>query len=201
MSTPKRKSNHLPPLQKRIILYLAKHEPQTINETDKEVHKPQHTHTYKASWTAFNSLRKKGLINKVDVKTHHNIEYPRFWLSPLGIYTALVEGANPQHLREKTVKTYPDDKNLQLFLEMAPFTGIEVYRIALSAILSKGKLEQSDMTTIILTLAQRNQSTEQSNQFLRVLRGHPEEYEKVTRQIKQLAELLEKKGEIANSTA
>jgi len=92
---------------------------------------------------------------------------------------------------------YPNDKTLQLFLEMLPFTGIEVYKTAISAILTKGKLEPSDAFMIMLTTAQRSLSKEQYDQFLGVLRKHPDEYEKITRKIKQLAELLERKGEIA----
>jgi hypothetical protein len=42
---------------------------------------------------------------------------------------ALVEGASAQDLLEKTAEAYPDDEVLQCCLEMAPFTGVEAYRI------------------------------------------------------------------------
>jgi len=200
MSTPKSKGNYLPPLQKRIVLYLAKHEPQTINEIDKGTHKKQ-TYTYKGSYTALKSLQKKGLINKINVKTHHNIEYPRFWLSNAGVFTALVEGADAQDLLKRIIEVYPNDRTLHLLLKMAPFSEVESYRVAFSALLSKGRLEQSDMIMIMITQMQRDLSIEQFNHLLKVLREFPEEYEKITKQMKQLAELLEKKGEVTNFTA
>ena len=51
---PIKKNQYLPPLQKRILLCLAKSHPQTINETVKAI-----KGHYKSSWTAFNSLEKK----------------------------------------------------------------------------------------------------------------------------------------------
>jgi hypothetical protein len=45
----------LPPLQRRIFLYLAEKDPQTINETVKALKRQ-----YKSSWIAFWQLREKG---------------------------------------------------------------------------------------------------------------------------------------------
>ena len=142
--------------------------------------------------TAFNSLEKKGLIKKADVKTYCGREYPRFWLSSAGVFIALVEGASAQDLLAKTIKTYPNDNVLQCCLEIAPFTGIEGYRIALSTILSKGKLEQSDAITIMLTQMEKDLSIKQFKQFLEILKKYPEEYEKLKQQIEQLTEFLSK---------
>jgi hypothetical protein len=192
MSTQKTKRDNLPPLQKRIILYLAKHEPQTINETVKGIRSCQYKSSYKSSWTAFNSLEKKGLIKKTDVKTYRGREYPRFWLSSAGVFVALVEGASAQDLLEKTIKAYPNDKVLQCCLELAPFTGIEGYRVALSAILSKGKFEQSDATIMMLTQMEKDLSIKQFKQFLEVLKRYPKEYEKMKKQVEQFNESLDK---------
>jgi hypothetical protein len=192
MSTQKTKRDNLPPLQKRIILYLAMHEPQTINETVKGIRSRQYRSSYKSSWTAFNSLEKKGAIKKTDVKTYRGREYPRFWLSSAGVFVALVEGASAQDLLEKTIKAYPNDKVLQCCLELAPFTGIEGYRVALSAILSKGKFEQSDATTMMLTQMEKDLSIKQFKQFLEVLKRYPEEYEKMKKQVEQFNKSLDK---------
>lgn len=196
MWKPVKRNQVFSPLEICILKNLAENDSQTINETAKAINKQ-----YKSTFRIFTSLKKKGIIKKTTFKEHRGRKYPRYWLTELGIYTALIEGANPTTLLEKAVKTYPDNENLHLLLGMAPFTGIEVFRMAFSTIRNKGQLEQSDMDTIILTVAQRNLSTEQCNQFLRMLREHPDEYERVTEKIKRLAELLEKKGEVTNFTA
>jgi len=192
VSTQIAKRDYLQSLQKRILLYLAKHEPQTINETVNGIRSRQYRSSYKSSWTAFNSLEKKGLIKKTDVKTYRGREYPRFWLSSAGVFMALVEGASPQDLLVKTVKAYPNDKVLQCCLEIAPFTGIEAFKAGLSAILAKGKLEQSDAITIILTQSEKDLSIKQFKQFIQILKKHPEEYETLKKQIGQLTEFLDK---------
>jgi len=199
MSTPKGKSNNLPPLQKRIILYLAKHEPQTINKINSGINPPHRNKSlYKSTWTAFKALKRKGMTKKVTSITYRGNEYPCFWLTHLGAFTALVEGADAQDLLEKTVKTYPNDKILQCFLALTRFIDIECSRIALSAILNKGKLEQSDLTTLMVTQAQKDSSIEQVKQFLGILKKYlpPEEYKKLDKQIKQYADLLKKIGEM-----
>jgi hypothetical protein len=192
MSTQKTKRDNLPPLQKRIILYLAKHEPQTINETVKGIRSRQYKSSYKSSWTAFNSLEKKGLIKKTDVKTYRGRKYPRFWLSSAGVFVALVEGASPKDLLDRTIKAYPNDKVLQCCLELAPYTGVEGYRVALSAILSKGKFEESDATTMVITQMEGDMSGKQFKQFLEILKRYPEQYERIKKHVEQLTELLDK---------
>ena len=200
MSTPKGKSNILPPLQKRIILYLVKHEPQTINEINSGINPTPRNKSlyYKSTWTAFKALKKKGMTKEVALKKYRGNEYPCFWLTDLGVFTALVEGADTQDLLEKTIKTYPNNKILQCCLAIAPFIDIEFYGIALSAILNKGKLEQSDLTTLMVTQAQKDSSIEQVKQFLGILKKYlpPEEYKKLDKQIKQYADLLKKIGEM-----
>ncbi len=193
MSTRKGKSNNLPPLQKRIILYLAKNEPQTINEINFGINPPERaTSLYKSTWTASKALKGKGMIKEVTLKKHRGNEYPQFWLTNLGVLTALIEGADAQDLLEKTTKRYPNDETLQICLAIAPFIDIEVYRIALSAILNKGKLEQSDLTDIMLTQMQKDSSIEQFKQFLGILKEHPEMYKRIDKRIKQYADLLKK---------
>lgn len=195
MSKAKNKNDHLSPSQKRIILYLAKNEPQTINEINKGTHpenKKSSSTTYHTSHSACKDLERQNLIRKIEVKPYHSIKYDCFWLTPAGVYQAVVEGTDAQDLLEKTVKTYPDNKTLQLFLEMKPFTGIEIYKAAFSAVRKKGKLEQSDILTIMLSQMQRTLSTEQSTQPIEILKKYPDEYEKQIKRAKQLAEFLEK---------
>jgi|YelNatPaOPRAMG01_1025707.scaffolds.fasta_scaffold68202_2 hypothetical protein len=92
----KKGNNNLPPLQKRIILCLAEHGPQTINETVNNMKPKGH---YKPTWIAFKSLKAKGLIQKQGSKTYLGRKYPQFWLTEKGIVSALVNGANPKTLQ------------------------------------------------------------------------------------------------------
>jgi len=198
MPAPKGRSKILPPLQKRIILYLAKHKPRTINEINSGINPTARnkSHCYKSTWTAFDTLKKKGMTKGVKFRTYRGNKYPLYWLTDLGVFTSLVEGADTQDLLEKTIEIYPNNKILQCCLKIAPFTGIEGYRIALSTILSKGKLEQSDLTKIMLTQMQKDPSIDQIKQSLEMLKEFPEVYEKVHKQIKQYADLLKEIGEM-----
>jgi len=185
MSKPQAKRNSFPPLQKRIILYLAQSEPQTINETKKGIRGH-----YKSSWIAFNALGQKGLVKKTDVKIYRNREYPRFWLTQGGIFVALVEGANAGNLLQRTVKVYPDEKTLQCCLELSPLLGLEGFKIGLSAIQEKGKLDYSDMMKILLAHAQKDMSTQQFKGIIEILKKYPKEYKGTKKRISQTSKLL-----------
>jgi len=190
MSKQEVKSNILPPLQKRIILHLAKSGAQTINETDKAVSGLEGH--YKSSYTALKTLEEKKLVKQTEIKTYRTIEYPRYWLTQAGIFFALVEGADAQTLLERTTKTYPDDKTLQGIVEISPLTGLEGLRIALSAIQDKGKLDNSDMARILLAGAQRDVSIQQFKELFRILRKYPKDYERTKKHIGQVSALLAK---------
>ena len=187
MSKQQNKGNSLPPLQKRIILHLAKSDAQTINEAKSGI-----KGHYKSTWTAFDTLEEKKLIKKTNVKIYRNREYPRYWLTQAGVFVALVEGANTRTLLERTIKTYPDDKTLQCILEISPLVGLEGFRIALSAIQDKGKLDDLDAARIILAGAQGDISIQQLKEFIRILRKYPKDYEKTKNQIGQVSTLLAK---------
>ena len=91
-------NNSLHPLQKAIVLSLSKHGPQTMNKTVKKMNKQ----SYKPSHTAFKSLEKKGILTKVRTKLYHGNQFPEFWLTPVGILTALIEGASATDLLTQT---------------------------------------------------------------------------------------------------
>jgi hypothetical protein len=187
MSKRKKQSNILPPLQKKIVLYLAKNDPQTINQTAKKI-----KHSYKPSWIAFNVLEEKKIIKKTDVKTYRNREYPRYWLTQAGVFIALVEGAESQNLLQRTIKTYPDDKTLQCAIEISPLMGLEGFRIALSAIQDKGKLDDSDTSRMLFAGMQREMSLEQFKELFRILKKYPSEYERAKKQMSAMHTLLMK---------
>ncbi len=75
---------------------------------------------------------------------------------------------------------------------MAPFTGVEGYRVGLSAVLAKGKLEESDAIAIMLLQSQKDFTIQQFKQLFEILKKHPEQYEKFKKQIGQLTEFLSK---------
>ena len=190
MSKQEVKSNILPPLQKRIILHLAKNGAQTINETDKAVSGLKGH--YKSSYTALKTLEEKKLVKQTEIKTYRTIEYPRYWLTQSGIFVALVEGADTQNLLAQTVKTYPDEKTLQGIVEISPLTGLEGLRIALSATQDKGKLDNSDMARMLLAGAQRDVSIQQFKVLIRILKKYPQDYERTKKRIGQVSTLLSK---------
>ena len=182
---PLKKNQLLPSLQKRIILNLAKNKPQTINETAKAI-----KGHYKASWLAFKSLEKKGIIKKVTSKKYRGREYPCFWATDSGIFIALLEGANPATLLEKTLKFYPQNKDLQCLLETSLILGTEAYYMAFSVILSKGKLEPIDTSTIMITQMQKELSLDEVKQIITILKKYPKHYQKFKENIEQLKEIL-----------
>jgi len=187
MSTQKGKGNNLPPLQKRIILHLARNGAQTINETVKSL-----KGHYKSSWIAFDVLKQKRLIKKTDLKIYRNREYPRFWLTQEGIFVALVEGADSTNLLQKTLKSYPNDKTLQCCLELSPLLGLEGFKIALSTIQNKGNLDNSDTMRIFLAHAQKDVSVKQFRKLIEILKRYPKEYYETKKHLSQIIKTLTK---------
>ncbi len=187
MSKQESKGNSLPPLQKRIVLHLAKNGAQTINETVSGLNGH-----YKSSWIAFKALEKKKAIKRTDVKVYRNRKYPRYWLTQAGVFVALVEGADAQNLLERTIKTYPDDEYLQCTIEISPIVGLEGFRIALSAVLEKGRLDDSDTTRILFAGMQRDVSLEQFRELFKILKKYPTEYERIKKRMGRMSKLLTK---------
>jgi hypothetical protein len=117
------KAPTLPSLQKTIILHLAEKGPQTINETVQNI-----KHHYKPTWIAFNSLEKKGLIQKINTKIYRGREYPQFWLTVTGQITALSNGANIEKLKQNALEFCRDNEEreaLEVFFGMAKSLGPE----------------------------------------------------------------------------
>jgi hypothetical protein len=186
------KGDILPPLQKKIVLHLAKSEPKTINETVTAL-----KGNYKSSWIAFNKLEEKQIIQKTDTKSYRGREYPRFWLTPTGVLIALFEGINFEVLLERTLKMYPDDKNIQILLELSPVFGTEVFKLAFLTILKKGKLDEDDLTMIVT--AELNSPEAQSDfggrrpeDILAILKKHPVAYENTKKYARRAREKIEK---------
>ena len=176
-----RKEHSFPPLQKRIILYLAQSKPRTINETKKGI-----SGHYKSSWTAFKSLKKKGLIKKTTSKNYRGRQYPCFWVTELGIFLALCEGAKSEVLLKKTLEVYPENRDLQFLIEAIPILGKHAFRLLYQVVLTKGEIEQRDITSIFAAQMQEKFTPKQKRQFITVLKKYPEQYQRFVNTINQI---------------
>jgi hypothetical protein len=181
------KGEFLPPLQKRIVLHLAKNRPQTINETVKSLRG-----SYKSTWLAFNTLEEKQVIKKMGVKYYRGQDFPCFWLTSAGVLISLFAGISFEVLLEKTLKMYPDDKNLPIILELSPIFGIEPFKIAFSTLLKKGKLEEKDFMMIVTAEMQSDFDGKQPEDIIAVLKKHPVAYENTKQYARKALEKISK---------
>jgi hypothetical protein len=187
MSISKREGKTLPSLQKTIVLHLAKTGPQTINETVGKI-----KHSYKPSWIAFNALEEKGIVRKGKAKEYCGNEYPLHWLTEEGVITALLEGASPTDLLVKTREVYPNNQMLQYGLEMAPHLNRDIFRIFLSALKSKGKLDPADLGAILFTQMETNVTPDKLFKALDTMKKYPKEHQRFKKQVVQMKENLTK---------
>lgn len=172
MTKQKKKGNNLHPLQKEIVLNLSKNGPQTINKTVKNIKK----YSYKPSWNAFNSLEEKGLLTKVKTKPYHGRQFPEFWLTDIGILTALIEGASPTDLLTQSKEVYPNSQELQYFLRIIPNFNPDIIKIILTDLKNKGKLEPTTLTTIMFTQADSNATYDKFANALEIMKEYPKWY-------------------------
>ena len=192
ISTNENKQNSFPPLQKRIILHLAQSKPQTINETAKGIsgnHKgiPRN---YKSSWIAFKTLAEKGLIKHTTSKDYKGRQYPCSWLTDLGILLALHEGAKPEVLLKTTREIYPENKDLQFLIEAVPILGKHALDISYLAVLNRGVIEQTDLTSIFAAQMLDKLTPKQITQFIAVLKKYPEQHQQTRKNLRELSDLL-----------
>jgi|SRR3989304_5441459 len=184
---PLTQNDVLPPLQRRIFIYLAEKDPQTINETVKAL-----KGHYKSSWIAFGRLEKKGMIKKVSSKTYRGREYPCFWITEGGVFVALCEGVNPTVLLEKSVKVYPENRVLHCLLEISPILGIAGFKTLYLAVLGRGKVEENDIAILVATQMQHKLTIEEGKEIVEIVRKYPEQYEQFRENMKQLHKNMRK---------
>jgi hypothetical protein len=170
-SKPITKKTFLPPLQKKILLYLANHDPKNKNEIAEALK----SH-YRSTWGAIRNLEKKNLIQIVGSKNYQGQEYPRYWLSPDGAFIALCEGAEQKSVMKRTLKIYPEKKDIHYLLETVSILGTEAFSYGYLTIKSKGRLEQSDIAKMVVSQVQI--SPEQLIQFGKMLEKYPEQKQK-----------------------
>ena len=187
-------SHILPPLQRDILLFLAKEGSQTKNKIASGV-----SRSYKPTWIAFNSLKGKKLIKETDVKTWRGREYRQFWLTDDGSIIALAEGADPDRLLELTKQIYPENQTLACYIEVLSKMSPHIVKIAYSALESKGKLETTDVINIILTEASSASSEtndKKQKEIINTLKTYPKEYELFKKRMDKILESIDKLKEI-----
>jgi len=185
MLTPESKEHSFPPLQKRIILYLAQSKSQTINEIKKGI-----SGHYKSSWIAFNVLKKKGLIKHTTSKDYKNRRYPCSWLTDLGVLLALHEGAKPEVLLKTTREIYPDNKDLHFLIEAVPILGKHALDVLYLAVLNRGEINQTDLIAIFAAQLQNKLNPKQITQFIEVLKKYPDRHQQTRKNLRELSDLL-----------
>jgi hypothetical protein len=121
------KSEFLPPLQKRILLFLAENPPMNKHATAKAMN--EHT---RSTWLSFKSLKNSGLIKKIDRRMWLGIKRDCYWLTDSGVYLALIEGAKPKNVLKRTKEVYPENKLLQLIIEVTTILGTAMHKLGYS---------------------------------------------------------------------
>ena len=117
-------------------------------------------------------------------------QYPRFWLTELGIFLALHEGAKPEVLLRTTLEFYPKDKKLQFLIEAVPILGKFAFDILYLVALNKGVIEQIDLTSIFAAQTVNKLTPKQVREFVTVLKKYPKQHQQTRKSLKELSDLL-----------
>jgi hypothetical protein len=127
----------LPPLQLKIVLNLAEFGSQTINQITKNL-KSQ----YKATYIAFESLKRKGIIQEIGKKEYRNREFPIYWLSNEGLIIALINNANPDLIKKYAKEYYGNNEIYDLLSDLAKTLSKETiaYIYTMFKVTEEGKL-------------------------------------------------------------
>jgi predicted ArsR family transcriptional regulator len=181
------KSEFLPPLQKRILLFLAKNPPMNKHATAKAMN--EHT---RSTWLSFKSLENTGLIKKIDQRMSLGRERDCYWLTDSGVYLALIEGAKPKKVLDRTKEVYPENRLLHLIIEITAILGTSMHKIAYSAVSAKGKLEQDDKSAMVSAQLQKELSLEQIQELFAIMRKYPEQVGDTQKKIMEMIEKIKK---------
>ena len=115
-----------------------------------------------------------------------------YWLTDSGVYLALIEGAKPKKVLDRTREVYPENKLLHLIIEMTAILGTSMHKIAYSAVATKSKLEQDDKTAMMSAQLQKGLSLEQIQELLAIMRKYPEQVGDMQAKIEEMMEKIKK---------
>lgn len=175
----------LPPLQLLIIQYLANSEAQDIHEIATGLSKQ-----YKSTYRAFEDLKREGLINKTVVKTYRGREYAQYWLTPMGVYEALINGFSSEKLLETTRRLIPENSMLHCCLEIAPYISPDVFRIGLYAILEHRMVKEVEAIAMMLANEQKNPTTETYLKIAEIMIKYPKVRELMKKRLEEMNDNL-----------
>jgi hypothetical protein len=145
---------------------------------------------YKSSWLAFNALKKKGLIEAVSSLDYHGRRYPRFWLSELGTFLAIGVGAKSEALLRAILEIYPDNKTLHFLVEAVPVLGEYAREVLYLVAVTRGAIEQTDLTSIFAAQTINKLSPQQIKKFVAILKRYPEQRQQIRKSLRELSDLI-----------
>jgi hypothetical protein len=114
-----------------------------------------------------------------------------YWLTPDGVALAWFEGDNSSTLVERSLKIYPEDKNLKCLLETIPILGKESLYILFLALRRKGKVEPIDWSMMMVSQMEKEFDRDQTNRLLSILKNYPKQYEDMKNALKKLREAID----------
>ena len=181
------KSDFLHPLQRDILLFFAINEHQNRHATAIEI--KEHLTSVKKS---FKTLEKSELIKKIDKRKSLGRERDCYWLTDMGVFLALIEGAEPKRVLNKTKEVYPENKLLQCVVETTSVLGTDMHRIAYSSLLSKGKLDVNDKGAMKGALLQKELSLQQIQELIAIMKRYPEQFGNMQDKLNEMVEKTKK---------
>ena len=180
-------NQYLPPLQKQILLYLAVNHPQSRYSVSKGM-----KGYYKSVYDAIDDLLGKKIIVAVKEEEYRNRKHLEYWLTPAGVFIALVEGTNPKILLNRTVEVYPDQRGVQCMVELTNIIGTDMHKVGYQAILKKGKIDKIDLAQMLGGLALKETSLEEIGEIISIMKKYPEQFGNTQEYIDETIEKLKK---------
>jgi hypothetical protein len=178
-------NQYLPPLQKQILLYLAENHPQSKYSVSKGMNG-----YYKSVYDAVDDLTGKKILVEIKEEEYRNQKHSAYWLTPAGVFVALVQGVNAKTVLNRTTEVYPDNKMLQCIVELTTILGTDAHQIGYQAILKKGKLEKSDISLMLGTLLLKELNLEQITDIIALMKKYPELYGDLKQQTDETLEKM-----------
>jgi hypothetical protein len=188
-------SKFLHSLQKQILLTLAESYPRSRFDMSKAIKGDYH-----ATCDAFDNLEENGIIAKTKVDEYRGRQHPHYWLTPKGVFIALIEGVSPTTLLRKVVELYPENKTLQCIVEVSTVLGTDMFRIAYPAVQKEKKLGEDEISLMFAAQLRKNLSWEQIRDLISIMRKYPEQFGNFNKQRDQMLENLKKVESILKNT-
>jgi hypothetical protein len=180
-------NQYLPPLQKQILLYLAEDHPQSKYKVSKGM-----KGYYKSVYDSIDDLTGKKILVEIKEEDYRNQKHSAYWLTPAGVFIALVQGANAKTVLNRIIEVYPDNKELQCLVEVTTVLGTDMHQIGYQAILKKGKLEKSDVSLMLGTMLLRELSLEKIMEIIVLMKKYPEQFGDFKGQMDEIIEKMKK---------